>query len=68
MLHAEKDAAYTYVFAGIIPALTIVTSAITGNNVIVREPPKGIVSKTAYIALILAVAQARSSLIDLIAA
>jgi hypothetical protein len=68
MLHAEEDAAYTYVFAGMIPALAIVTSAVADNGVAVRKPPKGIVSKTAYAALVLILAQARSSLVDLMAA
>jgi hypothetical protein len=49
-----------------MPALTIVISAVTDNDVIVRKPPKKIVSETAYIALALVVAQARNSLIDLI--
>jgi ABC-type Fe3+-hydroxamate transport system substrate-binding protein len=67
MLHAEKDAAYIYVFAGMIPALTIVTFAVAGNNVTVRKPPKRIVSETAYATLILALTQARSNFIDLMA-
>jgi hypothetical protein len=56
MLHAKKDTAYTYVFARVVPALTIVISAIADNNMTVREPLKKIVSKTAYAALALAVA------------
>jgi hypothetical protein len=68
MLHARKNAAYTYVFIRVVPALTIVISAVIGNNMAVRESPKKIVSETAYAALILAVAQARSSFVDPIAA
>lgn len=68
MLHAGEDAAYTYVFAGVVPALAIVTSAVAGDGVAVREPPKGIVSEAAYAALAPALAQARSSLVDPMAA
>jgi hypothetical protein len=68
MLHAGEDAAYIYVFARIVSAFVIVISAVTGNDVTVREPSKGIVSETAYVTLILAVAQAKSSFIDLMAA
>jgi hypothetical protein len=64
MLHAKKDATYTYVFARIMPALTIVTSAVADNDITVKESPKKIVSKTAYAALILVLAQARNSLVD----
>jgi hypothetical protein len=51
----------------VIPALAIVISAVAGNNMVIRESPKGIVSETAYAALVSAVAQARSSFVDLIA-
>jgi hypothetical protein len=68
MLHAGKDAAYTYVFTKIVPAFAIVTSAVTGNNIVIKKPPKGIVSETAYTTLALTVAQTRNSLIDLITA
>jgi hypothetical protein len=68
MLHAGEDVAYTYVFTEMVPALAIITSAIAGNGVIVRKPPKGIVSKTAYATLISVLAQARNSLVDLIIA
>ena len=68
MLDAGEDAAYTYVFAGVVPALALVTLAVAGNGMTVREALEGIVSETAHAALILAAAQARSSLVDLIAA
>jgi ABC-type Fe3+-hydroxamate transport system substrate-binding protein len=68
MLHAREDVAYIYVFAGVIPALTIIISAVAGNSVTIREPPKGIVSKTAYATLVLAVTQARNNFVDPITA
>jgi hypothetical protein len=68
MLDAKKDTAYIYVFAGVIPALIIVTFAVTGNSIIIKKTPEKIVSETAHTTLILAATQARSSLIDLIAA
>jgi hypothetical protein len=68
MLDAEKDTAYTYVFAGVIPALISVTLTIIGNNITVRKAAEGIVSETAHITLALAAAQARNSLIDLMTA
>jgi hypothetical protein len=64
MLHAKENATYTYVFIKIVPAFTIIISTVIGNNVAIGKPPKKIVSKTAYIALALTAAQARSSLID----
>jgi hypothetical protein len=51
-----------------MPALTIVTFTVIGNNVIVGESPKGIVSEAAYVALIPAVIQARNNFIDFMAA
>jgi hypothetical protein len=68
MLHAGKNAAYTYVFAEIMPALAIVTFAITDNNMIIGKSLKKIVSEAAYTALILILAQARNSLVDLMTA
>jgi hypothetical protein len=68
MLHVRKNAAYTYVFTKIMPALAIIISAIAGNNMTVRKPLKRIVSETAYATLILAVTQARNSLVNLITA
>jgi hypothetical protein len=47
-------------------ALAIVIFTVVGNSMAVGKPPKGIVSEAAYAALALAVAQARSSLIDFI--
>jgi hypothetical protein len=47
-----------------VPALIIIISAVAGNNVVIRKPPKGIVSETAYTALALTVTQARNSLIN----
>jgi hypothetical protein len=67
MLNVRKDITYIYVFTGVIPALTLVIPTVTGNNVAVREFPEKIVSKTAYVTLVLAAAQARNSLIDLMA-
>ena len=61
MLHVGKDAAYIYVFIKIMPALALVTFAVTDNDIIVGEPPKGIVSEATYAALVLAAAQARRS-------
>ena len=68
MLNARKDAAYTYVFTGVIPALTPITPTVIDNNVIIKKAPEKIVTETAYITLALAAAQARNSLVDLIAA
>jgi hypothetical protein len=68
MLHAKKDATYIYVFAKIIPAFIIIIFTVTDNDMIIGKPPKKIVSKTAYTALILIVAQTRNSLIDFITA
>jgi hypothetical protein len=67
MLNAKKDIANTYVFTGVIPALTPVTLTVAGNSMIVRELPEKIVTKTAHTALTPAAAQARNSLIDPIA-
>jgi hypothetical protein len=68
MLDAGEDTAYTYVFAGVVPALAIVTLAVAGDGVAVREAPEGIVSEAAHAALAPAAAQARSSLVDPMAA
>jgi hypothetical protein len=68
MLYAGEDAAYTYVFAEMVPALTIVISAVAGNSMAVKEPPKGIISETAYAALASAMAQAKNNLVDFMAA
>jgi hypothetical protein len=68
MLNAREDAAYTYVFTDVMPALTIITLAITGNGVTVREAPERIVSETAHATLTLTAAQARNNLIDPITA
>jgi hypothetical protein len=64
MLNAKKDTAYIYVFADVIPALTIVTLAVTGNNITVKKTPERIVSETAHITLTLTAAQARNSFVD----
>jgi hypothetical protein len=56
MLDAGEDIAYIYVFAGVIPALAIVTLTVTGNNMIIRKAPERIVSETAHAALIPAAA------------
>jgi hypothetical protein len=66
MLHAGKDITYIYVFTGVIPAFVIVIFAVTDNNIVIRKSPKGIVSETAYTALVSILAQTRNSLIDLI--
>jgi hypothetical protein len=50
----------------VISALALIIFAVIGNNIIIRKTPEGIVSETAYIALILTAAQARNSLIDFI--
>jgi hypothetical protein len=68
MLNAREDIAYTYVFAGVIPALISVILTVTDNSVAIRKAPERIVSETTYTALVLAAAQARSSLIDFMAA
>jgi hypothetical protein len=68
MLNAREDAANIYVFPGVIPALTLVTFTVAGNNMAVKETPEKIVSETTHVTLILAAAQARSSFIDLIIA
>jgi hypothetical protein len=68
MLDAREDTTYIYVFAGVIPALTPIIFTVAGNGMIVREIPEGIVSETAHITLVLAAAQARSSLVDFMAA
>jgi hypothetical protein len=51
-----------------IPALAIITFTVTDNDMIVGKLFKRIVSKAAYVTLILVIMQARSSLIDLMAA
>jgi hypothetical protein len=50
-----------------VPAFIIITFTVTGNGMIIRKPPKGIVLKAAYTALASVLAQARNNLIDLMA-
>jgi hypothetical protein len=68
MLDAGKDIANIYVFTGVMPALTLITFTVIGNNMAIRKAPERIVSETAHITLISAAAQARSSLVDPMAA
>jgi hypothetical protein len=56
MLNARKDITNIYVFTGVIPALTLITFTVTGNNMTVREIPERIVLKAAHAALILVTA------------
>jgi hypothetical protein len=56
MLNAREDVTNTYVFTGVIPALTLIIFTIVGNNMAVREIFEKIVSKTAHITLALTAA------------
>jgi hypothetical protein len=67
MLNAGEDTANIYVFAGVMPALTPVIFAVTGNNIIIKKVPEEIVSETTHATLALAATQARSSLVNPIA-
>jgi hypothetical protein len=67
MLNVREDATNTYVFTGVIPALASVIFTVAGNSIVIKEISKKIVTEAAHITLISAAAQARSSLIDLIA-
>jgi hypothetical protein len=53
-----------YVFTNVIPALTLIILTITDNNVTIKKAPEGIISETAYTALILAATQTRNNFID----
>jgi hypothetical protein len=68
MQDAGEKTTYTYVFTGVMPALILVTLTVTGNSVAVEKTAEGIVSETAHATLASAAAQARSSLVDPMAA